>query len=716
MFVSPLFLIAAVAGAAVPLILHMMQTKKRVKMPFPTLRFLQLAQKQSSRRIKIENWLLWLIRTLIMLFLGMAFAMPILRKQGFAWLGETPRDVAIVIDASYSMGYNTGRDTVWTKSVDAAKTIIEGLDENDRFCIFVARELSEPIIAEPVGDKDLALGRLDSLQPGTGSSQLVPAVTAAVKALRKDRRGRELELHVLSDNQALPWEGFGGGAKGGSTVSWDPGILDDRVAVFVTLLGVSAPENTGPAEVELLPAIVRPGSPAQVTATLSRNGSSSRTTATLFINGEQSARRSLGAGGVDDESSMFPLPPLPVGVHEGRIETPADNLPIDDAFHFLIRVEERKPTLVVGSADDTLFIRTALRTAAGRNGEAPKLIAPDQVTEVALDQYACVILCNALPMSGQAIGALEDFVRMGRMLVVFPGIEASVAAYGSWNCLPGKPVAMVEVPLAMRRRTLGWDQPRHPMVRALRKGGSVPPLTVRRSLVWEGLEEDTQTLISMGSGQPFLLDRAFGDGRVLFYAVSADRTWSDFPLSPFYLPMVVQSVDFSAGLGSKDPYYWAGDSLPLAGLVPSASLGVSVLDPRGREIAVRSTMQDGRTRLVAEGLDEPGVYSLAGSAVRGEEQLFAVNLRRREADLTPLADDAVRDRIGAEVLYLAEDLVTLENFMTDHRVGRSYGEHLLWAAFLLAILEFSLANLLSRKQEEANTIGTNTAGQITGHA
>ena len=151
-----------------------------------------------------------------------------------------------------------------------------------------------------------------------------------------------------------------------------------------------------------------------------------------------------------------------------------------------------------------------------------------------------------------------------------PGIDAPAAAYGSWNCLPGKPVSVAEVPLAMRRRTLGWDQPRHPMVRALRKGGSVPPLTVRRSLVWEDLEEDAQTLISMGSGQPFLLDRAFGDGRVLFYAVSADRTWSDFPLSPFYLPMVVQSVDFSAGLGSKDPYYWAGDSLPLAGQLPPA--------------------------------------------------------------------------------------------------------------------------------------------------
>ena len=269
MFLAPFFLIAAGVGAVVPLILHMMQTRKRVKTPFPTLRFLQLAQKQSSRRIKIENFLLWLIRTLIMLFLGMAFAMPILRKEGFAWLGDSPRDVAIVIDASYSMDYNTGRDTVWNKSLDAARSIIEGLGENDRFCLYLAREQPEALVSEPVGDKEMGLGRLETIETGSGSSQLAPAVAAAVKALRKDQRGRELELHVITDNQALPWDSFGGVGKGGGGGSaWDPDLLDDRTGLFVTLLGVSAPENTGPAAVELLPPVVRPGSPSMTLPSL----------------------------------------------------------------------------------------------------------------------------------------------------------------------------------------------------------------------------------------------------------------------------------------------------------------------------------------------------------------------------------------------------------------------------------------------------------------
>ena len=132
MFVSPFFLIAAAAGAVVPLILHLMQNRKRDKMPFPTLRFLKAAEKQSSRRIRMENLLLWLIRTLIMIFIGMAFAMPILRSQGAGWLGDAPRDIAIVIDGSYSMGYNTGRQTVWKKATDTARAVVEGLGDVGR--------------------------------------------------------------------------------------------------------------------------------------------------------------------------------------------------------------------------------------------------------------------------------------------------------------------------------------------------------------------------------------------------------------------------------------------------------------------------------------------------------------------------------------------------------------------------------------------------------
>ena len=84
MFLSPFFLIAAAIGASFPLMLHLMQNQRKEHVDFPTLRFLKLAEKHSSKKVKLENFLLWLIRTLIMLLLGLAFAMPMIRRSGLA--------------------------------------------------------------------------------------------------------------------------------------------------------------------------------------------------------------------------------------------------------------------------------------------------------------------------------------------------------------------------------------------------------------------------------------------------------------------------------------------------------------------------------------------------------------------------------------------------------------------------------------------------------
>ena len=73
-------------------------------------------------------------------------------------------------------------------------------------CVFVARAQPDPLISEPVSDKTDVLGRLKSLTPGPTISRLRPALDEAVKSLQKADENREFEIHILTDNQSLPWE------------------------------------------------------------------------------------------------------------------------------------------------------------------------------------------------------------------------------------------------------------------------------------------------------------------------------------------------------------------------------------------------------------------------------------------------------------------------------------------------------------------------------
>ena len=715
MFASPLFLIAAAVGATIPLLLHLLQSRKRQTLPFPTLRFLKLARKKSSRRVRIENFLLWLVRTLIMALLGLAFAMPVLRKSGYAWLGDSPRDVALVLDVSYSMGYMTGRETVWDKAVNCAKSVIEGLGDNDRYCIYLAREQPEAVLAELVADKQEGLNRLKGLTPGNGSSQLAPAVVEALKALKKEERGREREVFIITDNQALPWQSF---AQGGS---WEPAALDQKTAVFVAMLGVSAPENAAPNSVEVFPSIVRPGTSAQVVAALRQTGESPETTVTLFVDWEQVGRRSVRLNGPDASTApTFQLPPLPAGVHVARLETPDDNLPIDNAFHFLIRVENQLPSLCVGSAEDALFVKTALNAGAGKGNPGVTTILPDRLGEENLGAYSCIFLCNALPLSGQALTSLEAYAKGGGLLVLFPGSSATKESYKAWSCLPAFPERVEEVPAQERRHTLAWDENQHDFLRGLREGTVAPSISIRRRLVLSELQPQSNRLMTMGAEKPFLIQRVFGEGRVLMFAVSPERSWSDFPLSPFFLPMVLQCVDYSSGFGENTPFIWATPSFPLKERLPAGGQGIELRGPENELMPISSSVVEGRTVMVAEGLMKPGVYLMASAGQSTPVPRLAVNLRREESDLTTLLSDSVTSRMGLSEFHpaqVASDLETLQRLIQEHRIGRTFGEQLLWAALILIIFEFFYANVLLKAGPRlSEQLRVDPSGSVKGHA
>jgi len=717
------FYIAGSIGVMIPLILHLIQTRRTVRLPFSTVRFLKLAQRQSATRIRMENILLWLLRTLLLLALALAFAMPLLRNRALGqWFGRSPRDVAIVIDGSYSMAYDLGGGTVWEKAVETAVALVESLSEQDRLCLFVARDRVDPVIEQLTGDREEAVGRLKSLAFRQSSSELAPAVMAANAALLEAEGRREREIHIISDNQALPWDSFGAGSGDEAAArdagpgdgdadagagrkrttatmgAWDPDKIDEKTVCFVSLLGAADPENIAPVDVRIEPPVTMARSPSKAVVRLGYTGLLRATTATLFVDGNEIASRSIEAGPGGAGELSFIIPPLSPGRHAARVETPDDNLMLDNAFYFVLKAEDRFPALCVGSRDDTFFLRAAL--SAGVGGDASieaDTVEPAGLQETKLGAYACVFLVNAIPLSAGAVNALERFVEDGGLLAVFPGDSAAVLDYQAWTCLPGVPTAVRNVPRFERKRLLHWDDPRHPLLDPLNVEGAGVTVTVRRTLAWDDLDEQAERLVSQDAEHAFLLSRPHGRGHVLFFAVAADRTWSDFPLSPFYLPIVHQVVQFAAGVGSYTHSVWCTDRLALAPVLPEATVETRITGPDGEPQAVRSAAAEARTVLHLEDVWKAGIYRMQAAGGAGESvPALAVNMTRAESNLAPLEPDRVRERLGLKHVHLAFEQEELMTQIRDSRVGRTFGEQLLWLAFCLAVAEFFVANRLSQ--------------------
>lgn len=714
-FLQPLFLWAA-AAAVLPLVLHLMRRRKTVRIPFSTIRFLKLAERRSTNRLRMENLLLWLLRTLLILALAGAFAMPVWRAAGLERvLGKSHRDVAIVLDVSGSMRYETGSRRVWDTALAAALAVVRDLDTGDRACVYLAGEHPSALVEKPSADLAAVNRLLRDVQPQQGVCRLAESVTAALAALR-DSRSRERELYVLTDGQALTWRDFAASTNRtpGAEAAWDPATVDPRTAVFVLLAGPAQPENTWTAEARVMPDLLLTNTVATLSARILRTGAARSVTVSLLVDGREASRRTatLEAGGA--APVQFALPSLPPGPHTATIVVPPDGLAQDNALHLLLRVREQLPVLVVGDDADTFFLSTALNPGRSRAGTVQR-VAPDELAAIPLGNFSTVFLANALPLGAPSLLALESYVRQGGVLALFAGDRATPADYAAWTILPAKPTGLAELPAGNRVRTLRLVADRDPLFADFAlPPGAAPTLAIQRHLTWSALEPDGAVTIMGGNDVPFLTGRTLGKGRVLLCSVSADRRWSNLPVTSFFLPLVHQMVQYGAGLGREPAFVWLEPSLSLATALPDFRESDRLLAPSGALVPVRPVRTATDIALMADGVTEPGIYAHVPAAGTPRPGL-ALNLRRDESALDPVDPATIGELTGFRALRLSRDAEEMKRQVDEQRRGRPLTELLFWLALGLAVAEAWLANRASRvKSTLSQEIRVDATGKVMG--
>ena len=74
-------------------------------------------------------------------------------------------------------------------------------------------------------------------------------------------------------------------------------------------------------------------------------------------------------------------------------------------------------------------------------------------------------------------------------------------------------------------------------------------------------DQDARVLAWFRGGEPALLERTKGRGKVLWFTSACDRAWGDWPRGRMYLPMIHQMVAYVSGLaeGGRISQAVAGD-------------------------------------------------------------------------------------------------------------------------------------------------------------
>ena len=104
-FLHP-WVLAGLAAAAVPILLHLLARREPPTVVFPAVRYLVTTTREHQRRLKLQNWLLLLLRTLLIAVVVLAAAAPTVPLSGVP--GHAASALVLILDNSASSGAVVG--------------------------------------------------------------------------------------------------------------------------------------------------------------------------------------------------------------------------------------------------------------------------------------------------------------------------------------------------------------------------------------------------------------------------------------------------------------------------------------------------------------------------------------------------------------------------------------------------------------------------------
>ncbi|MFW6133464.1 MAG: vWA domain-containing protein [Planctomycetota bacterium] len=635
-FTTPALLIGLVA-AAIPVALHLLAAARAREASFPTLRFLRRSMQRTARRRRVRNWLLLILRSLLLGLLAFAVAEPYSQTSAQAPTGPAPYAAVILIDNSLSMtaAVDPNRPagpTLFDRAKAQAGELLSDEHPPDQAAVMTTNAPPRSGAAdEPQRlrrDPTELRGRLAAMDaPAGGPDRLASRLRRAAELLRRAEQDRRV-IYLFTDAQASAYGAL-------DRIAALSGAGDIRLAVVRPV--AQTPPNVAAGDLSVTgPGVL--GRPLRIAATL-RNFSptDARVTAAVTVGdepvGPSRTVRLAAAGDEGDRQSVeFDYVPRTVGAVEGRLlvrpagaET-ADALAIDNDLPFRIEIRDRARVLVVhgptgrdeppGYApsdalqtalspfdDPTQPWPVALRPA---DGVPASTFSPDQ-----LGGMHAVFFADVPAFSPDQAEAVAAFARDGGRVALFLGPYVDVENYNQRlgvdgaDLLPGTLHAAVgqlgggRDGSVLSRRPDGThpllaglyeDASRYPRVAVMR----YYPIELHRANVTVPLRHARSRVDD--AGDPLVTVAPFRRGRVMLCATSASPVWNNLSAQHIFLPMVVRMAIGATSEPLPTAMCAAGATavLPLPEDIPG-EVRVTVTPPKGADITAQ--VRDGRAVL-----------------------------------------------------------------------------------------------------------------------
>ncbi len=704
-FLNPSILLA-LAAAAIPLIIHLLSRRNIKRVPFSTIQFLKRLERKQMRTFRLRQWLLLLLRTLIIMSLVLAFARPTLKSgHGGFFRDRSPIAAVILLDNSLSLNevYLTGSllKELRQRFVEL-KTVFR---EGDRISL-IQTTRPEVILArdEPFSEElwDRVLKRI---QPNYLKSDMVPAIQRAVAWLKTSPFANK-EMYLLSDMQRTAFP---------DNLSEAVDLAEDAGIRLIVLPIVHRPsENLALDSVAVVTQLVERNQPIRIQAYVSNPGSEKHLTSlvSVVLNGKRVAQTKVTVAPGGREGTSFRLTLSETGFVQGYVELESDALLEDNRRFFHFYVPAAINVLhIVGSDTLPSFVPWILKPALDKQVFAYQRETFSRWSSVNFLDFDFIVVEGVQNFPETFLSRLTGFVNRGGGLLLIPSASASLrhlqAAFARFTI--GRVVEPWGTPgsqenfLTLRR--LRWQ---HPIFEGLFE--KTPP-RLNPIEVYAGLRvlpsPKALVLIRAGDRIPFLILKPVRRGLVYVLTTPLQQSYTLLPFKGLVIPLFYRMIYYSA-LYRHGPArtLLCGQPFQAAFAHLSAPFNFSVVDPAGNPVQLNTVVKGDQVVLQFQDTFLPGNYRVYHN--NNVLTLFSVNVDPGESYFTPLEESELAKLFPAPLVLSSETPIAQQIHYL--RFGKELWKYGLLLALVLLFLEMIIARTAGKETPVPELVETGHPG------
>jgi len=431
--------------AAAPIVIHLLNRRRYRVLQWGAMQFLDESVAKSSKRLRIEQLLILLIRMLIIAFVVYAMARPHLPGALPLVPEQRPkRNAIVVLDRSLSMRYDEPRVSNFAQAKEAVARIIGVMQDGDSLNVVLAGGKPQTLAPEPIVQLDRLTELLKDVEPVGTESNFAQAFEEALSQLEKSHNPLR-EIYVVTDRSAFGWHAE-------SESHWYAALArlqnaSPKPKVHVLQVGVQQRENA--AVVGLTPAVGSIGiyQPTRFDVRISNFGEEKRTKLNVIFSVEDDANQQIVQVDVPPGESVttsfhhrFTAP----GSRLVKASITPDALPLDDEMQTSVDVYDAIPVLLVDgrpgrsspspNMERVQGVRSplelALRPRDRDNPDFKSLLtvqscSPAEMPSLSSTRFHIVVLHDVPVLTHQQVSDLERYVDSGGGLLIFPGERTS---------------------------------------------------------------------------------------------------------------------------------------------------------------------------------------------------------------------------------------------------------------------------------------------------